>query len=193
MNLSNMKRLLKKYYPVLLIFIVVILIIVVSINSSKETSFKIFITLFIASVVFRVILGIISKSNQVIFPIKNKVDAINAVYDVIDFEDMSTIVVINTKNEDILENAKKLFPGAQEQKQKDLYSVMLPKANDKNLTAFLKKNDVERIIIHSFKKDENKTNTISICIDKKLIIQYSKNLLEKNEINSLKNKISESK
>lgn len=193
MNSSNIKRQIKRFLPLVLLFIVIILVLVVSITCTKETSFKIFITVFIISIVSKTILNIVSKSNQIVLSIKDKISTIKVLYELIDLENINTIVAINTKDDELVEKAKKEFPGSKEHKQKDLYSIMLPKANEKKLTKFLKDNEVERIIIHSFTKDKDKTNSLSICIDNKLIIQYSKDLLTKEQISTIKDKISKSK
>ncbi len=191
MSLSNIKKFLNKHLPLILIIVVIVATLIVSITCSTETSLKIFITVFIITIIFRIIISIVSKSNQITINIKDKTNTLVKLYEIFDLENINTIVAINTKDETILKNAKKLFPGSKEQKQKDLYSIMLPKASIKNLKLFLKDNDPERIIIHNFKKYKDKTETLSMCLDEKLIIQYNKSSYTKEQIKEIKDKLTE--
>lgn len=195
MKSNKIKKIFEKYFPFILIILFVVITIVIYIYLPKVIAAKVFITLFIISIALRIIIEILSKTNQIKLSINNKIDTIKELYNLFNLEKSNTIVAINTTDEKVLARAKKLFPGSRETKQKDIYSILLPKVTLKAILLFLKDNDPDRIIIHQFNKQiDNKlksiNRSISICIDEILIIQYSKNTFTKEEIKDIKEKLS---
>lgn len=198
MNLNSIKRFLNKYFIFIFLFIVLLVTILIYVLLPTNITITVYISIFAISLVLRLIIEILSNLNQIIINIDNKKDIIKKLYELFDLENTSTIVAINTRDELVLSRAKKLFPGSRETKQKDVYSILLPKVTLKTVLLFLKDNDPERIIIHQFNKtleDKPKSvgHTLSICIDKKLIIRYSKNTFTKEEINNIKEELIKSK
>lgn len=194
MNLNKIKNFLKKYSVYIFIILVFLITIVIYSILPTEISSKVFFTIFFISIILRIVVEILSRANQITIPIDNKTNTIKKVYELFDLESTRTIVAINTKDEKVLTRAKKLFPGSRENKRKDLYSILLPTVTLKTLVLFLKDNEPERIIIHQFNKAlENKPQSVgrslSICIDNKLIIQYSKNTFTKEEIKNIKEQL----
>lgn len=187
MNLNKIKRFFNKYFIFIFLLIVLLITILIHILLPTNIAIIVYLSIFAISLVLRLIVEILSNLNQIKINIDNKKDIVKKLYELFNLENTSTIVAINTRNELVLSRAKKLFPGSRETKQKDIYSILLPKVTLKTILLFLKDNDPERIIIHQFNKtleDKPKSvgHTLSICIDDKLIIRYSKNTFTKEEI-----------
>lgn len=194
MNLNKIKRFFNKYFIFIFLLIVLLITTLIYIILPTNIAIIVYISIFAISLVLRLIVEILSNLNQIKINIDNKKDTIKKLYELFNLENTSTIVAINTRNELVLSRAKKLFPGSRETKQKDIYSILLPKVTLKTILLFLKDNDPERIIIHQFNKTlENKPksvgHTLSICIDDKLIIRYSKNTFTKEEILKIKEEL----
>lgn len=196
MNISKIKIFIKKYLPLIVIIIIMTILSIICAIVPKDISFYIFLIVFIVSIVLRIILEIISKRRRIKIPISDKTSTIIKLYELFNLENTNTLVVINTKEESIVNNAKKLFPGSRENNHKGTYSIMLPTNNLKTIKLFLENNSPERIIIHQFvtKIEDNSkriNHTLSICIDKYLIVQYRKDIFSKEEIKNIKKKLRE--
>lgn len=194
MNLNKIKNFFNKYFVFIFLFIVILIMVLIYILVPLDIVFNVYLIIFTISVVLRFIIELLSISNQIKIPIENKKETLKKVYELFELENTNTLVAINTRDEKIINRAKKLFPGSRESKQKDVYSLMLPQATLKNLILFLRDNNPERIIIHQFNtpnpnKIKSMTHSISICIDNKLIIKYNQKKYKKEEIKKIKEEL----
>lgn len=194
MSLNNIKRFLNKYFVFIFLFIVLLVTVLIYVLLPKNIALTVYISVFTISVILRLIIEVLSKSNQIKIKIKDKMNTIVKLYEIFDLENTNTIVAINTKDEKILSRAKKLFPGSRETKRKDEYSIMLPKVTTKTIKLFLKDNDPERIIIHQFNyqsidNPNSVKHSLSICIDNELIIKYNQKQFTKEEMKKIKEEL----
>lgn len=194
MNLNKIKNFFNKYFVFIILFIVILVIALIYILVPLDTAFNIYLTIFTISIALRFIIELLSLSNQIKMPIEDKKDTVKKVYELFDLENTNTLVAINTREEKVLNRAKKLFPGSRESKQKDVYSLMLPQATLEKILLLLRDNNPERIIIHQFNnpspnKVKTMTHSVSICIDEKLIIKYNKKQYKKEEIKKIKEEL----
>lgn len=194
MNLNKIKNFFNKYFVFIFLFIVILVMVLIYILLPLDMVFNVYLTIFAISLVLRFIIELLSISNQIKIPIKDKKETLKKVYELFDLENTNTLIAINTRNEKVLNRAKKLFPGSRESKQKDVYSIMLPQATLDKVLLFLRDNNPERIIIHQFNnpspnKVKTMTHSVSICIDEKLIIKYNQKQYKKEEIKKIKEEL----
>ena len=175
-----------------IIFLTIVLIACLTSDSPKVQNVGLIST--IVCVILRILIGLIKNANRFKIKIKDKKSTVEELYNEFELENKRTLVTINTKNDKILDNARKAFPNSKEHEYKDSYNMLLNEPTQKKLKEFLKKNDPERIFIHCFAIDRNQEKinaycSLSIYIDKYLLIQYKKGFVTKEQKQSLKNKL----
>lgn len=195
MSINNIIKKIKKYLPIIFIIALLLFVILIYILCPEKVSRIIFLSILAISLTIRFIMEILAKKDYLKIDIKDKKTILKKIYKKLDLDKTNNIIAIYTKDENIVSNTKKLFPGSKKEKQKNTYSILLPDVELKTLLSYLKNNDPDRIIIHQFMlKDKDNPKSInrklSICIDKQLFIKFPKNSITKEEKQKLKEDLS---
>lgn len=195
MNISNIKRIIKKNIPIIFAIALLIFVILIYIIFPEKVSRIIYLSILAISLTLRFFIELLAKKDYLKIDIKDKKTILKKIYKKLDLDKTNNIIAIYTKDENIVSNTKKLFPGSKEEKQKNTYSILLPEVELKTLLSYLKNNNPDRIIIHQFMlKDKDNPKSInrklSICIDKQLFIKFPKNSITKDEKQKLKEDLS---
>jgi len=195
MSISNIKRIIKKNLLTIFIIALLIFVLLIYILCSEKVSKIIYLSILAISLTIRFFIELLAKKDYLKLDIQDKKTILKKLYKVLDLDKTNNIIAIYTKDEKIVSNTKKLFPGSKEDKQKNTYSILLPEVELKTLLSYLKNNNPDRIIIHQFMlKDKDNPKSInrklSICIDKQLFIKFPKNSITKEEKQKLKEDLS---
>lgn len=172
--------------------LLVVLLIISSIYFSKATSIILAIISVLTCIIARVVVKNNSKYFEVHLPITNKMDTIEKIYNIFNLEKTNTIVFINTKDEELLKKTQDFFKGSNKINHKKNYSLILPKVTIKDLKKYYESNDPELLIIHQFAnktEQKNALHTLSICIEKELILSFDKEHFTKEEINKIEKEL----
>lgn len=194
MNTNKNNQFVTKILPNLLAIVFFTIILIICLLQPGKITNIICSIIIILCIVIRIALGIIRNRNRIKIPIKDKKTALVEIYKTFELENKKTIVTINTKDEKVLEEARKIFPGSKEHPYKDSTNMLLKDATIKGLKELLKKNEPDKIHIHRFNidldsKDKNVVCGLAVYIDKHLLIQYRKGLITKEQKRLLIEKI----
>ena len=184
----------KKNLPIILAIIFSTIILIVCLLIPGKITTIICSLIIILCIVARIVLHVICNKNRIKISIKDKKLVLTEIYKTFELENKKTIVTINTKDEKVLEAARKIFPGSKEHIYKDSFNMLLKDATLNGLKELLKKNEPGKILIHRFNidpesKDMNVVCDLAIYIDKNLLIQDKNGIITKEQKRELINKL----